>query len=113
MAQINRKKQKLVEGPKDAAHRKLAKVKLQELLALAKKNPPPTRNHDQDDWSRKQGRIEQHATRHHGTPHCASCLAYSNKADHQPGKATDAHEAQPRSPSWLRSPWASSWKAAG
>jgi integrase len=42
MAQINRKKEKLIEGPKDAAHRKLAKAKLGELLTLAKKNPPPT-----------------------------------------------------------------------
>jgi len=42
MAQINRKKEKLVQGPRDAAHKKLAKAKLQELLAAARHNPPVT-----------------------------------------------------------------------
>ncbi len=42
MAQINRKQEKLVQGPKDSAHRKLAKQKLQELLELARRNPPAT-----------------------------------------------------------------------
>lgn len=41
MAQVNRKQQKLIKGPKDAPTRKLAKKKLRELLDLADSNPHP------------------------------------------------------------------------
>lgn len=39
MAQVNRQQQKLVKGPKDAATRKLAKQKLDEILQLQRANP--------------------------------------------------------------------------
>jgi integrase len=39
MVQLNRKKVRLVKGPKDAATRKVARDKLRELLAVAKANP--------------------------------------------------------------------------